>query len=434
MGKKIQSIRGMKDTLGDDVRIWQHVESTIRNVARLHGYQEIRLPLLERTELFKRSIGDATDIVEKEMYTFSDNSGENITLRPEATASCVRAGIQHGMFHNAQVRLWYMGPMFRYERPQKGRYRQFHQFGIEAFGWSGPDIDLEIIELGKSLWDCLGIRQSSKLQINTLGTPDSRAKYREHLIAYLTRNKDALDEDSVRRLDLNPLRILDSKNPRMQDLIRSAPVLRDYLSVDSERHFNKLTEGIEALGIEFEINDRLVRGLDYYTGTVFEWVTDLLGAQNAICAGGRYDGLVNSLGGADIPGAGFALGMERLVEVMQQAQTAHLARATDVYICLIDGVPTDSGIKWARQFRKEKISVTVHCGGGKLARQMRSANREDARISIIIGESEVASNTVTIKDMRSGETTQHVAPADAVAAVQGILNDTEAPQNSKSSA
>ena len=424
MSQKIQSIRGMKDLMGEDMRIWQHVESVICEVARLHGYLEIRLPLLERTQLFKRSIGDATDIVEKEMYTFLDNSGESITLRPEATASCVRAGIQHGMFHNAQTRLWYMGPMFRYERPQKGRYRQFHQFGIEAFGWTGPDIDIEIIEVGKSLWQRLGIEGNAKLQLNTLGTRESRIQYREQLVAYFSKNKDQLDDDSIRRLGVNPLRILDSKNPKMHDLIRSAPVMRDFLSDDSQRHFIELIEGIEALGIQYEINDRLVRGLDYYTGTVFEWVTDLLGAQNAICAGGRYDGLVTALGGPDIPGAGFALGIERLVEVIQQAQTTAMADATDIYICLIDNAPVDIGVKWARAFRSENISVTMHCGGGKLARQMRCANREDARISIIVGESEIASDTVTVKNMRSGETKQHVAAADAVATVQRILNET----------
>ena len=421
MNPKIQSIRGMKDLLPVDIQIWQSVESTIRNVADLYGYQEIRLPLLERTELFKRSIGDATDIVEKEMYTFPDNSGESITLRPEATASCVRAGIQHGMFHNTQCRLWYMGPMFRYERPQKGRYRQFHQFGIEAFGWTGPDIDLEIILFGKTLWERLGIESSTTLEVNTLGTPQSREIYRAQLVAYFEKFEDALDGDSKRRLHVNPLRILDSKNPKMQDLIQSAPTLRQYLSSESERHFEQMIDALDAMNVQYRINDRLVRGLDYYSGTVFEWVTDLLGAQNAICAGGRYDGLVSSLGGSDVPGAGFALGLERLVEVSQIAGESFQHRVSDVYLCTLDDASLPHALVVSQILREAGVSVTAHCGGGKLARQLRNANRTAARISIIVGEIEAASNCASVKDMNSGETLENIALPNLVQVVKQLL-------------
>ena len=421
MTVKIQSVRGMNDLLPGDIELWQQVEQAIRQIATLYGYSEIRLPLLERTELFKRSIGEATDIVEKEMYTFLDNNGESMTLRPEATASCVRAGVQHGLFYNTKARLWYMGPMFRYERPQKGRYRQFHQFGIEAFGWTGPDIDAEIILVSNALWKLLKIDQNTKLEINSLGTPHSREQYRSELVAYFEKYKDSLDDSSQRRLSTNPLRILDSKNPQMQDLIQSAPVLTDYLSSESEQHFAELCSRLHDLEIDYTVNHRLVRGLDYYTGTVFEWVTDRLGAQNAICAGGRYDGLVGALGGKEVAGAGFAMGIERLVEIAKQGSMKLNDRTTQAYVCSLGDSAQRLGFSVAETLRASEISTTVHCGGGNLARQLRSADQLSARVSIIIGESEVSSDTVTIKNLQSDKPQKNVAVANVVEVVKRML-------------
>ena len=421
MTVKIKSVRGMNDLLPGDIELWQQVEQAIRQIATLYGYSEIRLPLLERTELFKRSIGEATDIVEKEMYTFLDNNGESMTLRPEATASCVRAGVQHGFFYNAKARLWYMGPMFRYERPQKGRYRQFHQFGIEAFGWTGPDIDAEIILVSNALWKLLKIDQDAKLEINSLGTPQSREQYRSELVAYFEKYKDSLDDDSQRRLNTNPLRILDSKNPQMQDLIQSAPVLTDYLSSESKQHFAELCSRLHDLEIGYTVNHRLVRGLDYYTGTVFEWVTDRLGAQNAICAGGRYDGLVEALGGKEVPGAGFAMGIERLVEIVKQGSMELNDPTTQAYVCSLGDSAQRLGFSVAETLRASGISTTVHCGSGNLARQLRSADRLDAWVGIIIGETEVSSDTVTIKNLQSDEPQKVVSVASVVEVVKQML-------------
>lgn len=312
----IQAVRGMNDLLpGERVRLWHRVESAIRELTSLYGYQEMRTPVLERTELFKRSIGEQTDIVEKEMYTFTDTGGDSLTLRPEATASCVRAGIQHGLFHNQQTRLWYMGPMFRHERPQKGRYRQFHQFGAEAFGWDGPDVDAELIIMSSQLWALLGIGRIT-LELNSIGSPAARAEYRERLVGYFGERKAELDDDSQRRLGSNPLRILDSKNSEMKTIIEEAPQLADYLDDESKTHFDGVKERLNRAGIDFRINQRLVRGLDYYTRTVFEWTTDLLGAQSAVCGGGRYDLLVEQLGGKPTPATGYAIGLERLIELV----------------------------------------------------------------------------------------------------------------------
>ena len=408
MKQSIQSIRGMNDLLPGSVEQWQRLESTVRHVTELYGYQEIRMPLLERTELFKRSIGDTTDIVEKEMYTFLDNNGESMTLRPEATASCVRAGIEHGLFFNTRIRLWYMGPMFRYERPQKGRYRQFHQFGIEAFGWPGPDIDIEIILVAKMLWEQLGISDSARLEINTLGTPESRLEYRKELVQYFETYKTSLDADSQRRLYTNPLRILDSKNPNMQELIGSAPVITNYLSSESRNHFDSLCNTLEALGINFAVNPRLVRGLDYYSGTVFEWLTDLLGAQNAICAGGRYDGLVEFLGGQAVYGAGFASGIERLVELLNLQPDNPPATSTEVYVAVVEPEAEHTAFKVSELLRNAGIRATMNCGGGKLARQLKNSDQSNAEFAIIIGESEVASNTVTLKYLRTNKEQQTV--------------------------
>ena len=421
MTAKIQSIRGMNDLLPGDIELWQQTEQVIRRVSALYGYNEIRLPLLERTDLFKRSIGEATDIVEKEMYTFLDNNGESLTLRPEATASCVRAGVEHGLFHNARARLWYMGPMFRYERPQKGRYRQFHQYGIEAFGWPGPDIDAEIILVGDTLWKNLHIGQFAKLEINSLGTPESRAIYRSELVGYFEQHLDVLDEDSKRRLTTNPLRILDSKNPGMQEVIQSAPVLTSYLSTESKSHFERLQTYLNDLGISYEVNHRLVRGLDYYTGTVFEWVTDRLGAQNAICAGGRYDGLVSQLGGREVPGAGFAIGLERLIEIVKLGQQQNESVAADVYLCTVGDDADRSGIQVAQMLREQDVSTILHCGGGKLSRQLRNADKQNIPIAIIVGQSEWEAGNVVVKDLRSDDPQREVGLADAVQMVKQML-------------
>ncbi len=392
--------------LPDTVEFWQDVEASIRKVAALYGYREIRIPLIERTELFKRSIGEATDIVEKEMYTFADNNGEYMTLRPEATASCVRAGIQHGIFHNTKSRLWYMGPMFRYERPQKGRYRQFHQFGIEAFGWKGPDIDAEVILVGKALWELIGIQSDVELQINSLGTPESRARYRSKLVEYFQHHFDDLDADSQRRLTLNPLRILDSKNPEMQGLISQAPTIIEYLDDESTQHFSKLQSTLTDLGINFKINSRLVRGLDYYNGTVFEWIAGQgLGAQNAICAGGRYDGLVQQLGGGAVPGAGFACGIERLVELRQQTR-GNRSQGSDVYFAMLGFDAERAGIVLAETLRNAGISVILNCGGGKLASQLKQADRLKSSLAIIIGDLELSRQSAVLKNLETKKQTQ----------------------------
>ena len=421
MAVKIQSVRGMKDLLPGEIELWQQVEQEIRDVSALYGYREIRLPLLERTELFKRSIGEATDIVEKEMYTFFDNNDESMTLRPEATASCVRAGVEHSLFHNARARLWYMGPMFRYERPQKGRYRQFHQYGIEAFGWSGPDIDAEIIDVGNTLWKRLKIDRFAKLEINSLGTPDSRASYRQQLVSYFEAHHGELDEDSKRRLKTNPLRILDSKNTEMQEVVQSAPVLMDYLSDESRDHFDRLLGHLRDLGIDYEVNNRLVRGLDYYSGTVFEWVTDQLGAQNAICAGGRYDGLVELLGGREVPGAGFAMGLERLVEVVRLGDFQPESAAADVYLCMLGDEAQKMGHSIAQTLRESNVATILHCGGGKLARQLRNADRLNTAIAIIVGQSEWEAGNAVIKNLRADELQKVVRVSEIVVTVKQML-------------
>ncbi len=421
MSVKIQSVRGMKDLLPGEIELWQQVEQEVRDVSALYGYSEIRLPLLERTELFKRSIGEATDIVEKEMYTFLDNNDESMTLRPEATASCVRAGVEHGLFHNARARLWYMGPMFRYERPQKGRYRQFHQYGIEAFGWPGPDIDAEIIDVGSTLWKRLKIDRFAKLEINSLGTPESRASYRQQLVLYFEAHHGELDEDSKRRLKTNPLRILDSKNPEMQEMIRSAPVLIDYLGDESKEHFDRLLSHLRDLGIDYEINNRLVRGLDYYSGTVFEWVTDQLGAQNAICAGGRYDGLVELLGGREVPGAGFAMGLERLVEIVRLGDLQSESTAADVYLCMLGDEAQRAGHSIAQTLRQAGVPTVLHCGGGKLARQLRNADRLNTAIAIIVGQSELEAGNAVVKNLRVDEPQKTVPVSEIVETVEQML-------------
>ena len=424
MHTKFQSIRGMNDLLPSESKLWQSVEESIREVSELYGYREIRLPLLESTDLFKRSIGEETDIVEKEMYTFKDNRGDSLTLRPEATASCVRACIEHGLIHNNKARLWYMGPMFRYERPQKGRYRQFHQYGIEAFGWSTPDIDAEIILVADMLWQKLQIAESARLEINSIGNPNSRKKYRADLVGYFEKYQDSLDADSRRRLRTNPLRILDSKNPSMQTLIEGAPVMTDYLDDDSRRHFERLQLYLESEDIDYTVNHRLVRGLDYYTDTVFEWTTDLLGAQNAICGGGRYDGLVELLGGGTVPGAGFAVGLERLVEILKQRKVVSASFGLQVYLCVLGDAAEVEGLKLAQLLRAAGISAMLHCGGGKLAQQMKSADRANAVLGVIIGAREIETQTAIVKPLRTDAGQQSVALSDVVETIKEMLETT----------
>jgi histidyl-tRNA synthetase len=398
----IQAVRGMNDILPPETFLWQYAERLIRTVVQSHGYQEIRFPIIEKTELFKRSIGEITDIVEKEMYTFLDRNQETLTLRPEGTASCVRAGIEHGLLYNQIQRLWYMGPFFRHERPQKGRYRQFHQLGVEAFGLVGPDIDAEMISLSATLLEKLGIRELAKLQINSIGTQACRHEYRKVLVNYLKAHKSDLDEDSVHRLNKNPMRILDSKNADMKHLIASAPKLLDHLDEESVKHFDKLQEYLSHLGITFEVNPCLVRGLDYYTRTVFEWVTDRLGAQSTICAGGRYDNLVEQLGGKATPALGFAMGMERTILLMQQVNSGRIPERLHVYVITDGDNAFVAGLKTANYLRSKitGIRITLHCGGGTLKSQFKKADKSGATYAVIIGEHELKTHSVSLKNLR----------------------------------
>lgn len=397
MSIKIDAVKGMNDLMPGKIEAWHRVEKVLRNVAWCYGYQEIRTPVLEKTELFKQSIGAQTDIVEKQMYVFDDVGGVSLALRPEATASTVRAGNQHGLFYNQQRRLWYMGPMFRREKPQQGRYRQFYQFGIEAFGWHGVDIDSEIIRVGARIWRELGVA-NIKLQLNTLGSADSRSAYRDALQAYLSQHKAALDATSLRRLAGNPLRILDSKAPGTREIVDNAPSILDFLDAPARRNFDALCQSLEQSGITVNINSRLVRGLDYYTSTVFEWVTDQLGAQSAVCAGGRYDGLVEARGGKPTPAVGFALGIERLVELMAVQQLPTMSRPLDVYvICLI---AQRHATLLGENLRDAGLNVCEHCGGGKIKNQMKRADHSGARFAVIIGEQELADGNVQLKDLR----------------------------------
>lgn len=407
MAKTIQSIRGMHDILPEQSAAWQSLESTVRQLLARYSYREIRTPLLELTELFKRAVGEVTDIVEKEMYTFADRNGDSLSLRPEGTASCVRAGIEHGLFYNQQQRLWYTGPMFRHERPQKGRYRQFHQVGVETFGIQGPDIDAELIALSARLWQELGIKQV-RLELNSLGTPASRAVYRDKLIEYFSAHFDQLDEEAKQRLHTNPMRILDTKHPMTRPIADAAPSLHDYLDPESKQHFTQLCSMLDAMGIPYLINPRLVRGLDYYTRTVFEWITEELGAQGTICAGGRYDGLVKQLGGHDTPACGFAMGMERLLELMQIQAQALSANTPDIYLVLAGEAATQQGIVLAEQLRTElpKLKLQVNTGGGSIKTQMKRADKSGAPYALILGEHELAAGEIGFKPMQKATTTQ----------------------------
>ena len=398
----VQAIRGMHDVLPEQTPRWQYAEKIIRKVLESYCYKEIRLPIVEKTELFKRSIGEVTDIVEKEMYTFDDRNKESLTLRPEGTAGCLRACLEHGLLHNQVHRLWYYGPMYRYERPQKGRYRQFYQLGLETYGMPGPDIDAEIILLTDRLWKELGIRDKVKLQLNTLGSTEERMVYRDKLVDYFKQHIEVLDEDSLRRLKTNPLRILDSKNRDLQKVIKEAPELMDYLGDDSRSHFETLTKTLDQLGVDYQLNSRLVRGLDYYGKTVFEWVTEDLGAQGAICAGGRYDGLIEQLGGKTNYAIGFAMGMERLLLLLEQLDNLPVDRCVDVYMILVGEEAEKQGLLLAETIRNEidGIKLQVNCGGGSFKSQFKKADKSSAEYAIILGEDEVSRGEVCLKPLR----------------------------------
>jgi len=421
-GDNVRSVRGMNDLLPPQTARWQRVEAVLREVAGRYGYQEIRTPVIEHSDLFYRSIGEQTDIVEKEMYTFTDNNGDSLTLRPEATASCVRAGNEHGLLHNQTQRFWYAGPMFRHERPQKGRYRQFHQFGVEALGWPGPDIDAEIIALGERLWRTLGISGVS-LEINTLGSASARAGFRDALRDYLVAHVDTLDSDSQRRLQRNPLRILDSKDKGTQATLASAPDLMDFLSDLELAEFSRLQDLLIAAKIDFKVNSRLVRGLDYYTGVVFEWVTDQLGAQSAVCAGGRYDTLVEQLGGTPTPAAGFACGLERLIDLVALSEVGSPCMRAEVFLVLVAAGAEELAVSYGEQLRDAGLDVLSNCGQGSLKKQMRRADASGAFVAVIVGDDERSQGTVSIKPLRS-QGPQMSVPAHAlVEEVQKILGD-----------
>lgn len=410
--KALQAIRGMNDCLPTETNVWQMVEAVLRRVASNYGFSEIRMPIVESTALFKRSIGEVTDIVEKEMYTFDDRNGDSLTLRPEGTASCVRAGNQHGLLYNQEQRLWYMGPMFRHERPQKGRYRQFHQFGLEAFGIATSDIDAEIILLTSRLWRELGINEFVTLELNSLGSNEERANYRDALVDFLTEREELLDEDSKRRMHTNPLRVLDSKNPQVQEALAGAPKLSDYFGEETQAHFSGLCARLDAAGIQYVLNERLVRGLDYYNRTVFEWVTDSLGAQGTVCAGGRYDGLVEQLGGKATPAFGFALGIERLVLMLTELEkVANVRPQVDAYIVILGEDAQIAANQLAEQWRDQvpDIRLQCHCGGGNMKKQLKRADKSGAQIALILGDNEIAEQKVMVKYLRGQQEQQSLA-------------------------
>lgn len=408
MANNIQAIRGMHDVLPEQTPLWQYAEQSLRAVLGAYGYSEIRLPIVEKTELFKRSIGEVTDIVEKEMYTFDDRNGDSLTLRPEGTAGCLRACLEHGLLHNQVHRLWYYGPMYRHERPQKGRYRQFFQLGVETYGMAGPDIDAELILLMDRLWKKLGIRDKVRLQLNSLGTIAERSVYRESLVSYFEGHLEQLDEDSLRRLKTNPLRILDTKNPAMQEVVANAPELMAYLGEDSLAHFSAIMATLDDLGVDYEVNLRLVRGLDYYSKTVFEWVTDELGSQGTVCAGGRYDGLIEQLGGKPNHAVGFAMGMERLLALMETQDTVQLASPVDVYMIRVGVVAEQQGLLYAETIRDEipGLKLQVNCGGGSFKSQFKKADKSGAEFVIILGEDEVSRGEVSVKSLRNNQLEQ----------------------------
>ena len=424
MAKTIQAIRGMNDCLPTETPLWQLVENKVRSVLSAYGYAEIRMPIVESTPLFARAIGEVTDVVEKEMFTFDDRDEESLTLRPEGTAGCVRAGIEHGLLYNQEQRLWYMGPMFRYERPQKGRYRQFHQVGVEIFGIPNPEIDAELIALTARLWKDLGIFDHVTLQLNSIGSLEARKNYRQALVDFLQNHIDILDEDSKRRLTTNPLRILDSKDQRVQEVLNNAPKLHDYLDDDSREHFAQLCALLDSLGIQYEINQKLVRGLDYYNKTVFEWVTSALGAQGTVCGGGRYDGLVEQLGGHATSGVGFAMGLERLVLLVQEVNTQiTLPSAVDIYIVYQGEGTTVAAFNLAEKLRSElpHLRTLLHCSGGNFKKQFKRADKSGAKLALVIGEDEVKNQQVVVKNLLQHSKQAVVALSDIINHIQNTF-------------
>ncbi len=412
----------MNDCLPTQSPLWQKLENTVKHVISAYGYNEVRMPIVEMTHLFSRAIGEVTDVVEKEMYTFDDRNGDSLTLRPEGTAGCVRAGIENGLLYNQEQRLWYMGPMFRHERPQKGRYRQFHQCGVEVFGLNGPDVDAELIMMTARLWRELGIDKHVRLELNSIGSQEARAEYRTALIAFLEQHIDILDEDCKRRMHTNPLRVLDTKNADVQAILGDAPRLSDYLDEESKQHFAGLCELLDAAGIEYTVNERLVRGLDYYNRTVFEWITESLGAQGTVCGGGRYDGLVEQLGGKPTPAVGFAMGLERLVLMLETLELTDVRRNVDVYMVTAGEGTMMAGMKLAEQLRESVSGVRVmnHFGGGNFKKQFKRADKVGAVVALVLGENEVADGTVVLKDLVGGE--QHtIAQADVAAKIAELI-------------
>ncbi|ELA8097615.1 histidine--tRNA ligase [Vibrio parahaemolyticus] len=405
MAKTIQAIRGMNDCLPTQSPLWQKLENTVKNVISAYGYNEVRMPIVEETNLFSRAVGEETDVVSKEMYTFDDRNGDSLTLRPEGTAGCVRSCIQNSLINRDEQRLWYMGPMFRHERPQKGRYRQFHQCGVEVFGLNGPDVDSELIMMTARLWRELGIDKHVRLELNSIGSQEDRADYRTALVAFLEQHIDVLDEDCKRRMHTNPLRVLDTKNPDIQAILGDAPRLSEYLGDESKAHFAGLCELLDAAGIEYTVNERLVRGLDYYNRTVFEWITESLGAQGTVCGGGRYDGLVEQLGGKPTPAVGFAMGLERLVLMLEALELTDVRRSVDVYVVTAGEGTMMAGMKLAEQLREAISGVRVmnHFGGGNFKKQFKRADKVGAVVALVLGENEVADNTVVLKDLVGGE-------------------------------
>jgi histidyl-tRNA synthetase len=408
--KLVQAVRGMKDILPDESPSWQHVESTLIQKVMQCGYQEIRSPILEKTELFHRTIGEVTDIVAKEMYTFADRNGDSLSLRPEGTACCVRAAIENGLLHNQTQRLWYQGPMFRHERPQKGRYRQFYQLGVEAFGWSGPDLDIEQLLLAHSFWQALGLEKSIRLELNSLGTPAERKQYRIALVTYLKQHHADLNAEAQERLESNPLRILDSKDPAMQPIIQEAPNLLDYLESDSLKFFETIQSALNAADVAYTVNPRLVRGLDYYCHTVFEWITDELGAQGTICGGGRFDGLVELIAGKSVPAVGFALGIDRLVALML-AHQAPQVQPVHIFMIAEGEAAQQKALLLANEIRRYSANLNVICnaGGGKFKKQFERANKSGAEFALILGEAELQADTISIKYLREDRPQQTVS-------------------------
>ena len=421
---KIQAIRGMNDLLPQQSPVWQYFENQVKKVLSAYAYNEIRMPVVEKTELFKRSIGEVTDIVEKEMYTFDDRNGDSLTLRPEGTACCVRAAEQHGLLYNQTQKLWYAGPMFRYERPQKGRYRQFHQIGVECFGFKGPDIDAELIMMTARLWKNLGLMEHVCLEINTLGLPEERLAFKNALVNYLQQFESDLDDDSQRRLITNPLRILDSKNKATQEILNGAPSLADFLGEESKGDFEQLLAFLDSAEIPYKVNSRLVRGLDYYSKTVFEWVTDALGAQGTVCAGGRYDGLVEQLGGKSTPGVGFAMGIERLVLLLEELSLipSEVHQQVDVFVVAAGEGTLEQAFKTSESLRSNsELKILQNAGGGSFKNQMKKADKSGAKVALIIGEQEIQDNTLVIKPLVGGAKQITVQHADLLNELNNFL-------------